>query len=289
MGGKLLTRKVTKKGRRQTLRQRGGATPPIYIVYFAYLDVGDKNWNTSRAKDLVTLQLQELKDIGLADAAKEIHVVFASPKRSNFNNASSLRLNKAKKNIKAIIPKVTYHKVIGNTFEYGGIDRVWNIANDMPESERQNSLILYFHSKGMSNGPKNAVKTEENTNITNTVIKPWKDIVARFASDSKVNKAGYSASKEGYIWYNFWWARASYIVGCPRPILTDSRYYYEVWLGKRKTSEANNNAEGKEAGEFKDPEDCLSLCKVGPKGRLGVVLHPAFEKCKLETGSEAQV
>jgi len=287
MGGKLLTRKVTKKGRRQTLRQRGGATPTIYVVYFAYLDVGDKNWNTSRAKDLVTLQLKELKDVGLADAAKEVHVVYNSPKRSNFNNASALRLGKATKNAKSIIPKLFIHKERGNAFEYPALSLVWDIANNIPEAERANSVILYFHSKGMSNGSKEKVKTPENTELTDIVIKPWKDIVERFASDPAVNKAGHSASDTGFMWFNFWWARASYIVGCPRPILTERRHYYEDWVGRRKTSDANNNAEGKETGELKGPADCLSLCKVGPKGRLGVSLHPAFDKCVLETSSKA--
>ena len=134
MGGKLFTRKVTKKSRRQTLRRGGGTTPPIYIVYFAYLDVGDKNWNNSRAKNLVTLQLQELKDVGLADAAKEVHVVYNSPKRSNFNNASALRLGKATKNAKNIIPNLFIHKERGNAFEYPALSLVWDIANNIPEA-----------------------------------------------------------------------------------------------------------------------------------------------------------
>jgi hypothetical protein len=169
MGGKVLTRKVTKKGRRQTLRQRGGASPSIYVVYFAYLDVGDKNWNTSRAKDLVTLQLKELKDIGLADAAKQVHVVFASPKRSNFNNASAIRLGKATKNAKSIIPKLFIHKERGNAFEYPALSLVWDIANNIPEAERSNSVILYFHSKGMVNGDNSKIKTDANKNMTNIV------------------------------------------------------------------------------------------------------------------------
>ena len=272
------------RSKRRTRKQRGGnAMPNIYIVYFAYLDVGSDDWSNSRAKKLVLAQLKELSEIGLSEAAKEIHVVITSPKRSNFNNSSVLKLDKAKRNIEtesnAYHDKVRIHVERGNAYEYPGLRCVWEIAREIPEGGRKNSVILYFHAKGMSNGDKGSVKTSENTMLTDTVIKPWREIVARFGSEPGLNKAGHSAAKDGWIWYNFWWVRASYLMDSPRPILTDRRHYYEDWLGRRIKDAANNDVEAKEAGDFSGAADCLSLCKEGAGGKLGVHLHPAFEKC----------
>jgi len=281
-----LTRK-SKRGGRHTLRQRGGAYPPIYIVYFAYLDVGTDEWATSRAKKLVSHQMQELKDIGLADAAKEIHLVFNAPENNAFNDGSAMILDMAENDMRSILPDMIFHGHRGNAYEYEGIKRVWDIAKRIPSAEKHKSLVLYFHSKGMSNGDKHANVRTPSKELSDIVIKPWKDIVARFESDEKINKAGYAASDTGFMWINFWWARASYLIHCPRPIITQERHHYEGWLGYRKTSSSNNYRRGQITGIRKDASDCLSLCKVGPKGRLGVVVHPAEEVCVLETGSKA--
>ena len=67
---------------------------------------------------------------------------------------------------------------------------------------------------------------------------------------------------------NFWWARASYLAGCPRPILTSERYYYESWLGLRENGEAGSVG------------DTVSACVDGPKTPLGVVVESNMSQCK---------
>jgi hypothetical protein len=280
-------------------KQKGGAMPDIYIVYFAYLDVGNQNWDNSRAKTLILEQLKELNDMGLADAAKKIDIVITAPKNSNFNNSSILKLDKATRNIKAlsetIKKKIVIHGERGNSFEYAGLRRVWDIAKLIHEddpSRSDNSIILYFHSKGMSNGNKNNVKTPENKMLTDMVIKPWKEIAERFASEPKLNKAGHSGANDGWIWFNFWWVRASYVYGpkmrSPRPILTERRHYYEDWLGRRvptdDKSDTDNSKKDKEreVGTMSGVYDSLSLCQEGPSTKLGLGLHPAFDKCPVE-------
>lgn len=290
------TRRIKRAGTRK--KHRGGSSasqPDIYIVYFAYMDVGNQNWDTSRAKNLILAQIKELNDTGLADAAKRIDIVITAPKSSNFNNSSILKLDKATRNIKGlsdiIKKKVVIHGERGNAFEYPGLRKVWDTAKSIYEedpSKSDKSVILYFHSKGMSNGNKNNVKTAENKMLTDMVITPWKKIIERFASEPKLNKAGHSAPKDGgWIWYNFWWARASYIYGpttrCPRPILTDRRHYYEDWLGRRVPTEDKTNADdSKELGTQSNASDCLTLCQEGPSGKLGLGLHPAFDKCPVD-------
>ena len=41
----------------------------------------------------------------------------------------------------------------------------------------------------------------------------------------------------GWIWYNFWYARGSYIKYVERPIKTYRRHYYEDWLGRKVKNE----------------------------------------------------
>ena len=39
-----------------------------------------------------------------------------------------------------------------------------------------------------------------------------------------------------WIWFNFWWARGTYLNTCEDPIITCDRYYYESWLGSGNNS-----------------------------------------------------
>ena len=250
------------------------ADPKIHIVYFAYLNTGDKNWKDSHPQKLMIQQLNDLKEFGLADAAKSINIVFTNPKKHNFNNATESLSDDIKETIKGIIPSAILHNSAGNRHEYPGIRLVWDIARNTPAADANDTLILYFHAKGITRNTNTGVRTEINQTLTDTVIKPWRDIVARFKRDPVVNKAGYAASDAGIMWYNFWWVRASYAAGCPRPILTEQRYYYEEWVGRRK-AESPSGAEG-----FTGTGDCLSLCVGGPDGELGIGMGPGMEKCK---------
>jgi len=251
------------------------ADPKIHIVYFAYLNTGDKNWNSSHPQKLMIQQLNDIKEYGLADAATSINIIFTNLKKSNFNNAAELQGDRIKETIKNILPSAEIRYNSGNKHEYPGIRRVWDIANDTPQADANNTLILYFHAKGITHNPNSGgERTPINRTLTDTIIKPWREIVARFKRDPAVNKAGYAASDAGIMWFNFWWVRASYAVGCPRPILTENRYYYEEWLGRRK-AETPSGAEG-----FTGTIDCLSLCAGGPDGELGIGMGPGMEKCK---------
>ena len=56
-----------------------------------------------------------------------------------------------------------------------------------------------------------------------------------------INKAGLSPAKEstdwgGWLWFNYFMAKGSYLCQCDNPIETTDRYYYESWLGKNNDS-----------------------------------------------------
>ena len=44
--------------------------------------------------------------------------------------------------------------------------------------------------------------------------------------------------KKNFIWFNFFWVRGTYLNTCENPIISDNRYYYELW------SESGNNEMG---------------------------------------------
>jgi uncharacterized alpha/beta hydrolase family protein len=48
----------------------------------------------------------------------------------------------------------------------------------------------------------------------------------------RIDKIGYSSGGIGWIWYNFWFARGSYIYNIEKPLKTKRRHYYEDWLAR---------------------------------------------------------
>ena len=74
-------------------------------------------------------------------------------------------------------------------------------------------------------------RSRDEINLTRNTIYLWKDIVDVFEKNSNINKIGFLPSNEGWMWFNFFWARGNYLITCDEPIITDNRYYYESWLG----------------------------------------------------------
>ena len=124
---------------------------PIHIVYFTFFDTAGTAFHGSRSQKLILEQMNDLVKCGLNKVAKSIDIVLSTSKANNFNDATEQKIDEAKKVIHSILPNATVHKSPGNRFEYPGIRLVWDIANKIPPEQRHDSLILYFHSKGMNN------------------------------------------------------------------------------------------------------------------------------------------
>ena len=111
-----------------------------------------------------------------------------------------------------------------NEYEYRGILKVWEICQIYNLS---NDIILYLHSKGMT-------RTETFDDCKNDhyykLLKDINKIKDIFTIFYKINKIGYFCSNVGFMWYNFWFARGSYIKNVIKPIKTNVRHYYESWL-----------------------------------------------------------
>lgn len=188
----------------------------IIIVYNVFV-APNSNW-----RSIICGQLYELKSYGLLNEA-ELHVTITDPRGIG--------------EIDAIIreicgDKVFIHHFDQNRFEYWGIDLVWRLAQQYPDAK-----IAYFHTKGISYG--SADRNVEERWLTRDLFRRWRRSLQAF-EDPAVNKIGAFPAPNfhtedspwgGWIWFNFWWARASYLIGCGQPPVTGDRHYYESWLG----------------------------------------------------------
>jgi len=118
-----------------------------------------------------------------------------------------------------------------NEFEYRGILKVWELGQIY---NLKNDIILYFHSKGVSHH----TSYENNKNdIYNIILKDINIIKEIFSIFPLIDKVGYQSGGIGWIWYNFWFARGSYIYQVEKPVKTDRRHYYEDWLARKVKNE----------------------------------------------------
>jgi hypothetical protein len=114
-----------------------------------------------------------------------------------------------------------------NEFEYRGILKVWELGQ---VHKNQNDIILYFHSKGLTHHKDYANNKNDNYNVILKDINKIKEIFTIFPL---IDKIGYCSGGIGWIWYNFWFARGSYINTLEKPINTLRRHYYEDWLARK--------------------------------------------------------
>ena len=190
----------------------------IYIVYFIYINP-NRNW-----KLILEGQMSDLNKSNILQNNK-LFVVISCDDIDNINIAKNI--------INSIL--IDYNNNIEftieskNLFEYPGIKKVYDLA-----LINQEKIFIYFHSKGMvfHGGERNTTEKM----LTNNLFHNWKNTLYIFKNNINVDKIGLFPSKKGFIWYNFFWVRGTYINKLEYPIITDDRYYYEEWLSKLNNS-----------------------------------------------------
>lgn len=118
-----------------------------------------------------------------------------------------------------------------NEFEYQGIKKVWELSQ---LHRQRDDLLLYFHSKGITRNPTYASNARDNYN---QVLREFDKVKEVFTIFPTVDKVGYCSSKCGGMWYNFWYARGSYLCSMDEPVKSPARHYYEYWLARRADGE----------------------------------------------------
>ena len=110
-----------------------------------------------------------------------------------------------------------------NEYEYQALKKIHDLGK---VHSKKNDIILYYHSKNISRCKKCI------QNKYDVVIKDIRKIFDIFSHNPEIDKIGYSCGGNGWIWYNFWYARGSYINFVEEPIKTSRAHYYEDWLGR---------------------------------------------------------
>ncbi|WP_020395898.1 hypothetical protein [Thiolinea disciformis] len=197
------------------------------IVYFAYINPL-KDWQL-----FIANQLNDLKKTDILSAS-DLHIVVSNPFKVS-------EVEGFFKNRKHLYKTIEFHEE--NKFEYWGINYIWNLAR-----EHKYDYLIYFHTKGISH--ENDKRSNKKEMLTHYTFNKWQSLVKIFEENKDINKIGLfpgwelnqqgEVIKGGWIWYNFWWARSSYIRTLEHPNPNPkTRYYYESWLST--STDLNHN------------------------------------------------
>lgn len=174
---------------------------------------------------LFTAQMRDLQRTGLLDQTScQLFIVSSGSPEAKYAIAAELR------KIFGSRPEIRHEHNGENQFEYPGIRKVWELGL-LPEE----SFILYFHGRGISHlklGPHRRNRQRAEQRLFSLVVAQWRQNLRWLLQIPSADKLGLSSGGNGWVWYNFWWARSSYIRHLEKPIVTDRRHYYEDWLGR---------------------------------------------------------
>lgn len=184
----------------------------VDIVYFANLFV-----NRQHGHILIIHQISDLIQTRLLELAT-LHMVISCPQDYHYQPILQQVSEKTSSHVQ-------FHINHENCHEFPGIMLVHQLAL---RTHSRSHYLLYFHAKGITRFQGEREPIEKALHAI--VISPWKKILKIFNNHPTVDKIGSTFSKQGWIWWNYWWARATYIARLESPIKTTRRHYYEDWL-----------------------------------------------------------
>jgi hypothetical protein len=167
-------------------------------------------------RPIIEEQLSQLSQLPLYDFAETIQMTVIADRESDYHELQDL--------LKEKWPKVSIGYITGqNTYEYPGIAQLYLATGTDPDD----TLLLYFHSKGMTSNEHNTRK-----NLFDITIANYQEYLDAFEQDPELDIAGYAPHVNGFIYFNFFWIRAKYIQKwCPFPKPNPDRFIWEIWFG----------------------------------------------------------
>lgn len=184
----------------------------MILVYFAYLMPGADWWV------IIGDQMRDVIKSGILEASSLEVVLSGSPG----DTTECLR------RLRGLLGSTPFHSTEsqGNTFEYPGIHRLWEVAQGCADDE----ILVYIHSKGMSHH-RIIRRSPDEARLTRHTLSRWREIPALMIGD--VSKIGlFPCENHGWIWFNFFYIRASHLKASLEPRLSmNDRYYYESYIG----------------------------------------------------------
>ncbi|MBS9479145.1 hypothetical protein [Ancylobacter radicis] len=191
---------------------------PIHVVYGFFLHPGS-NWRAIMAGQIGSLRRYGL--LAEADLSIVITDPHATPGLADF--------------VAGLCgPRATILIHLENRYEYWALHRLWQIACACPEAR-----VAYFHSKSVSRNIPARCCTEKA--LTRGTFEEWRQFLA-LLDDERIDMLGLFPAADGWVWYNFWWAKASYVAGLPEPVTSEDRHSHEGWLGGCRAAPRSANA-----------------------------------------------
>ncbi len=170
----------------------------------------------------------------MASRAKHIYISLTIDHVSEVDRAAATLVNTTIEALSKIVPKAVFDVTLENSFEYPGIRNMWDIARNLPLEVARNTIMVYLHTKGMVNthmyNAFHGVRTPFEVNLFHKTFDMWPEVFVKFNKHPELNKVGCYPDVTGVMWYNVYYARASYIRTLINPTITTDRYYYELWL-----------------------------------------------------------
>jgi len=195
----------------------------IKIVYFAYLIPG--KWES-----IIIEQLESLHSITSLYEKSSIYMSLID------DTPSQIELSKLKNILSAKYSKIQLVNIWShNVFEYPGIKTIYDLSTD-----NEHEYLLYFHSKGIMSEQHIIRKI-----LFEHTIKNYELYINEMETNLKIDTASFIPCINGYGYYNFFWARSSYVKNyCIKPECTESfmkygRFSYEMWLGNQFSMKKN--------------------------------------------------
>jgi hypothetical protein len=179
----------------------------IHIVYFISC-ICNKNWY-----DWLFNQMNLVKHMN-----GNIHIVAS---------ISHSEESEFREKIVQILPEANIECYYENEFEYRGIKKIWELGQI---HSKENDILLYFHSKGVTHHSNYDSNRHANYNAILKDIDKIKEIFTIFP---KIDKIGESVGGIGWLWYNFWYVRGSYLSKVEEPVKTERRHYYEDYISRK--------------------------------------------------------
>ena len=152
-------------------------------------------------------------------------------------------------------------------FEHQGIRTFWSESM----SSNDDDILFYAHCKSLSRIDE-LKEIPHLSKACSEIILGNLDIISSVLTTlESIDRAGICQGGNGWMWHNFFAAKASYIKTRPEPLLSDNRYYYESWLAGTARYEENYEApskskglsmltpEGMAIGHLCDAEECNRL------------------------------
>lgn len=182
---------------------------------------------------LFSRQMAELAETKLLSETNSVLYVVSSGTENDKNV-----LQKEIQRIFGLASDIRQEHTEQNLFEYPGIRKVWELGR-----QDSDAFILYFHARGISRiklGRFRRNRQPLEKRLFRRVIGEWRMNLLWLSAIVSADKVGISHGGNGWVWFNFWWVRASYVAHLEEPVKTERRHYYEDWLGRYKQSAAGD-------------------------------------------------